>query len=371
MRVRITDSAGTPVPDANVQLLSATTTLAGGATDEFGRRNFTVDRLDADYEIVIRKIGFERAGRFFRPPWNDTLVAHLTLQALVTALPTVTVRETETVRRKSYHVDADEIASSKEMLLDGLDVVRKLRPDMLFGRVGPGGGGFDPCTVRELWVNGERIVLPPPPPATKGLPAGGDVATARRPAAPRGNPPRRPGMAPSSAGNARPAPTDPLVGVPLTVWTALSTIKPEHIAELNYADCADMSVNRASGRNALYVVLKTGVEFKPGLGSMVIADAGERAIASGDSTPSYRARLLGVYDDKTGEPLEGVEVIDVASGTKAMTTTTGTVSLAYLPDGGGTVRLRKAGYREITIDVVIAPSAMAPITATLVPNANP
>jgi hypothetical protein len=281
------------------------------------------------------------------------------------------VTSAQDVRRKSYHLDADEIASSKEMLLDALDVVRKLRPDMLFGRVGPGGGGFDPCTVRELWVNGEHIILPPPPPATKGLPAGGDVATARRPAPPQGNPPRRPGMAPSSAGIARVPPTDPLAGVPLTVWTALSQIKPEHIAELNYADCADMSVDRPAGRNALYVVLKPGVEFRPGIGSSVIATAEAPVTAPGDSIPLYRARLLGVYDDKTGDPLEGVEVIDITTGTKAVTTSTGTVSLMYLPDGGGTVRLKKPGYREITIDIVISPATVAPVTATLVPVSNP
>src|SRR5260370_394684 len=79
---------------------------------------------------------------------------------IAASLPTVIVTEAETVRRKSYHIGADEIESSKATLLDALDVVRKLRPDMLFGRVGPAGGGFDPCTVRELWVNGEHVQLP-------------------------------------------------------------------------------------------------------------------------------------------------------------------------------------------------------------------
>jgi hypothetical protein len=178
-------------------------------------------------------------------------------------------------------------------------------------------------------------------------------------------------MAPSSAGYARPAPADPLTKVPITVWSVLSSIKPEHIAELNYADCADFSVDRASGRNALFVVLKPGVQFKVGLGSMVADDVGTHAVASSDSLPLYRARLLGVYDDKTGDPLAGVEVIDVASGTKALTTSTGTVSLAYLPDGGGTVRLKKAGFKEMTIDVVISPATIAPVTATLIPLTNP
>src|SRR5439155_18142721 len=63
------------------------------------------------------------------------------------------------------------------------------------------------------------------------------------------------------------------------------------------------------------------------------------------TVPAYRHRLLGVYDVATGEPIEGAEVTDLKSGTKALTTKTGTVSLVFLPDGGSQIRVRKLGYK--------------------------
>lgn len=76
----------------------------------------------------------------------------------------------------------------------------------------------------------------------------------------------------------------------------------------------------------------------------------------------YRYRLLGVFDQDSGDPVEGVEVIDVLTGTKTVTGKAGTVSLFFLPDGGSLVRLRKVGYELQTVPVSITPKDTVPIT---------
>ena len=89
--------------------------------------------------------------------------------------------------------------------------------------------------------------------------------------------------------------------------------------------------------------------------------------AAAPQLPAYRFRILGVFDEASGEPVEGVEVIDVTSGTKATTTATGTVSLFFLPDGGSLVRVRKLGYEPQTFLVAIAATQTTPVTVLLKP----
>ena len=83
------------------------------------------------------------------------------------------------------------------------------------------------------------------------------------------------------------------------------------------------------------------------------------------AVPGYRFRVLGVFDEQTGEPVDGVEVRDLLSGNSAQTTSTGTVSLIFLPEGGSMVRLRKIGYATQTLYVPIDSSSLQPVTVIL------
>jgi hypothetical protein len=89
------------------------------------------------------------------------------------------------------------------------------------------------------------------------------------------------------------------------------------------------------------------------------------APAPRDTVAAYRNRVLGVFDEQTGDPIEGVRILDVSSGTWTETTRTGTVGLRSLPDGGGLVRLQKLGYEAQTLLVTISPVDTLPVTVPL------
>jgi hypothetical protein len=77
------------------------------------------------------------------------------------------------------------------------------------------------------------------------------------------------------------------------------------------------------------------------------------------------ARLLGVFDQATGEPVIGVQVRDEFSGAYALTTVTGTVRLTFLSFRGNAavVRLMKIGYEPKT--VLLAQGDTAALTEVL------
>jgi hypothetical protein len=87
------------------------------------------------------------------------------------------------------------------------------------------------------------------------------------------------------------------------------------------------------------------------------------------TVPSWRARLLGVYDAKTGDAIEGAEVGDMLAKVTALTTKTGTVTLSFLPEGGTLIRIRKVGYEPTTMMAAISPEDTIPLTVLLNPSA--
>jgi hypothetical protein len=81
--------------------------------------------------------------------------------------------------------------------------------------------------------------------------------------------------------------------------------------------------------------------------------------------PAYRTRILGVFDSQSGQPIEGAEVIDAFEHITAVTTKTGTVSLAFLPEGGSMLRIQRIGYKPVTQIVEISPADTVSITVLM------
>jgi len=281
-------------------------------------------------------------------------------------LETVKVTESQDLKHKSYHLDAEELAASTRAIFDASDVF-KLRPDMMNSR-----GGAKACEVpytdrtgwiESVWVNGRRVTLAM---VDEQFAADQKRRLGISAPAPRPNPrlspnPRRVGPPPQS-----PPPTHLD-----TVLSILHLIRPEHISEISYRDCFDASAGKNNSDLAMFITLKPGVGFDQGRGSYIV----EEAVAAGRDTmtdrmtvgdlPRYRFRLLGLYDAGSGDPIAAAEVSDSTSGVRATTTATGTVSLFFVPEGLRTIRLHAAGFKDTTIAVTIAPTDTVPITMTL------
>ena len=356
--VVVRDSAGAPVTGAEASVVQGLNiSRAGGLTDDRGRVSLTIADVASahdDYQLVVRKIGFARVERFFRFQ-RDTLAFEIRLRRVPQELTPVVVTAEEDLKRKSYHIDAEAIASSDRVLIDATDILAKLRPDMICGRACrplagvaartrnpvracPGLALSQPtrCPVSDapvspntnVWVNGRRLRMVIP----------SEMAMARQ--------------------------TGLLGGLMPGTMTVLSEIKPEHIAEMTYVDELDSSIGKIGSEGGLFVVLKEGVVYEPGKESYIpeVPVKAAPPAPAPSTMPSYRFRLLGVYDDQTGDPIEGAFVTDLVTGTKARTTSTGTVSLGFLPEGTTPVRISKEGYEDLSIGVEISASATAPLT---------
>ncbi len=248
--VRVADSLGLVVPDAEVTLMRGLKEMVASArTNASGEHEFIVDLDSTDYSIVARKIGFARGDRFFSVA-RAAVNVDVVMKRVGGDLPAVVISEAEDLRRRSYHMDADQIAAADIPLHDALDIVERLRPDMIISRSGTWGGRthYGCPSMQNIWVNGRRydnaftIV---------------DATVVMRAKGARNRPAR------IGAGN----------------MTTLSEIAPEHIAEMNYRDCFDTTERRIGTTNALFIVLKPGVAYRPGSGTFVVGDTARVALA--------------------------------------------------------------------------------------------
>ncbi|HEU4990218.1 MAG TPA: hypothetical protein VFT41_10580 [Gemmatimonadaceae bacterium] len=91
----------------------------------------------------------------------------------------------------------------------------------------------------------------------------------------------------------------------------------------------------------------------------------DTAAARDSIVVTARIRIIGVFDEETGTPLQDVDIADRVTGLSVRTTATGTAALFFTDTGGTVITLRKVGYRPITMAVSNSAADSTPITATL------
>ena len=129
VRVRVVDTSRAPIAGAEVSVVrDLNTQLASGVTDALGLRDLRVPRSEGEYQIVVRRIGYQRSERFFARPLSDTVAVQIDLRRAAQELAPVKVTEQEDRTRRHYHLDADEIANSDRLLYDGPTCCRRSVP---------------------------------------------------------------------------------------------------------------------------------------------------------------------------------------------------------------------------------------------------
>jgi len=230
---------------------------------------------------VVRHLGYERHSEFFRMGKADQLSLSVMLTRSIQTLEAITITEKESLRRQKLLVSADSIAAAAGELGDGIDIVRKLRPSMVWGMGGPPGNGGMPANmcdaVSDIWVNGERIL-------SEMVPTDGGVLAKYRPGelisgagAEYVKYSRGVRQAASSSGNV-PAGYRLVADMASHVLQVLSKIHPEHVEQMQRLDCMESSplMARVGTHNAIFVVLKRGIGFDVDRGSYVAFDATPR-----------------------------------------------------------------------------------------------
>lgn len=267
VRVRLSDSAGVRVADAELTIIRGLhDTVAAGHSSASGEWSLFVARNAAPYQLIARKIGLNRAQRFFMAA-SDSVNVALRLGRIVQALSPVVVNEREDAKRKSYFIDADDIANSNRPLVDASDILIKLKQDMIYSR----GGAKGPCeAIRNIWINGVAVIK------GQALPGQG----------PQGGPTTRMSYSvvpPSGGANGRAfypvsetaaqrasVKGSPAAGIGAVNLTVLEQIRPEHIEQMTYKDCWDTSMRGLYTQNALFIVLKAGIRYERNIGTFSI-----------------------------------------------------------------------------------------------------
>ena len=245
--VVVGDSGTASVPDAEIQIIEGLSLeIARAKTDSSGFARITFWPGMPAIQLSVRKIGFAPFARFVDLTGLDSLATVVHLERRVQPLDTVSIRAAEDPKHKSYYIDADAIVASGRPVFSALEILARLRPDMITSRAPeacadstgprPGQRTRHPPTggIANVWVNGKRIRL---------------------------------------------VETSPWIRVPYMkesfirreVLDILQEIRPEHIADIQYTDCFDTSVPVNGGQSAVFIRLKDGVAYERGKGTFVAA----------------------------------------------------------------------------------------------------
>jgi hypothetical protein len=319
--VRVADTSGVAIADAELLLYDDVTRLSSAArTDSVGAARLTIAKPSSSLVLTARKLGYAVVSRRLDVRTDDSLFVEITLSHAITVLPRVGIDASRLPKDRQPFIDAAEIANDTRSILSLSDVMKKLRPDVTYQD--------RKCLPRHRGAP----LMRGPIPATRRDELGEEVYV-----------------------NGRWIPWE---------WDPGHLIHSEHIAEVRYVNCFDKSIEGLSEVPwpALYVTLKPGIGWDLKRGSF--EDPNSRP-TSRAASPVVQRRILGVFDNLTGDPISGVTVVDSGSGTWALTTATGTVDLAFLGAGTWTVYVRKPGYTEQRLSVRISPADSTPITLVL------
>lgn len=252
--VQVVDSVGSPVMGANVAVrLRNGPTIAQAVTDKNGTVTVAILRNAVIPEVFVRHVGFRPYSQVLPLPLDDSNTVHVMLVGLSATLDTVKVNARESLWHRTYYIDSTAIAQSPRLVQDGWDILKKLRPEIAFGR-----DPWDNCpAVQNVFINGKWIV-----PQWISL---DPVVVARETP-----PPPPPDLSRTGGGVGRGHVSKPITPPSMVAINVMALIKPEHIAELSYRDCRDKEIAGSHSRNAVFVILKPGIGFDPAQGSYVV-----------------------------------------------------------------------------------------------------
>ncbi len=307
VRVRVTDSVGVPISGADVSILQGLQRRAAqGTTGDDGTRTLTIVGPEGSYDAMVRRIGFARADRFFALRLGRHRLAALRARG---DAPHPRPRErhgpgrpeTQTLlhrRRRHRQQHASDLRRHGRR--------DELRPTMMSN---PTPGSMDRCGLdRTSGSTDERIALAPINEVAGNRAAGKHHGASF--ASPRGKPGA---ISKAAAGPAMESSGDGTRPGERAV-RARDDPPGAHRRDGHFMTVTTFRSTRRTRRNALFVVLKPGVAFEPGIGSYVIGpDAGRpgtpfavRGLAASTASTRrakraslwnrYRSRLLGLFD---------------------------------------------------------------------------